>query len=59
MQELSTSMAELELHNTENETRYEKLEAQSCRENLKLFDIEVRRRNLGPVGVENTPIYFQ
>ena len=40
VQELSTSMAEMERRNKETEMKYEKLEAQSRRENLKFFDIE-------------------
>ena len=40
VQELSTSMAEMERRNKETEMKYEKLEAQSRREDLKFFDIE-------------------
>ena len=37
--ELSSSVAELECSSKQNELRYEKLEAQSCRENLRFFEI--------------------
>ena len=39
VRELSSSVAELECYSKQSEIRYEKLEAQSRRENLRFFDI--------------------
>lgn len=70
--ELSSSVAELECSSKQNELRYEKLEAQSRRENLRFFEIpetpketwdqseeKVRGYVLNTLGIDDTDIKIE